>query len=215
MHPHHLQAAHEQIKEESSNKFKTTRKMGSESMSTRYLEELSSEVDELYASYVKHNDSKNIFAFSRTATSLIAVMTLTYLMSGVLEWFWLGSFSFLLNFLFWSCFVLLFAWVYVKYSGEYKEIGEYIDGLADILWRKVSFLKIWDFFIDFFLNVNRFINLYMNVLFNMQSELCLVMQLYKMVRPHQVVQRVQQRLRLRNHNNNLHFLVFWLLFIFI
>lgn len=137
MHPHHLQAAHEQIKEESSNKFKSTRKMGSETLSNRYLDELNKEVDELFASYVKHNDSKNIFAFSRTATSLIAVMILTYLSSGILEWFWLGSFSFLLNFVFWSCFVLLFAWVYVKYSGEYKEIGEYIDGLADILWKKV------------------------------------------------------------------------------
>ena len=138
MHPHHLQAAHEQIKEESLNKFKSTRKMGGESLSVRYLEELIKEIEDLYVSYVKHNDSKNIFAFSRTATSLIAVMFITYLSSGILEWFWLGSFSFLLNFVFWSCFVLLFAWVYVKYSGEYKEIGEYIDSLADILWRKVG-----------------------------------------------------------------------------
>jgi atlastin len=64
MHPHHLQAAHEQIKEESSNKFRSTRKMGGESLSTRYLEELNKEIDDLYISYVKHNDSKNIFALS-------------------------------------------------------------------------------------------------------------------------------------------------------
>ena len=113
-------------------------KIGGESLITRSLEEINKEIDDLYISYVKHNDSKNIFAFSRTATSLIAVMIITYLSSGILEWFWLGSFSFLLNFVFWSCFVLLFAWVYVKYSGEYKEIGEYIDSLADILWRKVN-----------------------------------------------------------------------------
>lgn len=111
--------------------------MGGESLSIKYLEELKSEMDELYETYVKHNDSKNIFAFSRTATSLIAIMIISYIMSGVLEWFWLGSFSFILNFLFWSCFFLLGAWVYVKYSGEYKEIGEYIDGLADLLWRRV------------------------------------------------------------------------------
>ena len=140
MHPHHLQAAHEQIKEESTNKFRSTRKMGSETLSTRFSDELTKEIDDLYASYVKHNDSKNIFAFSRTATSLIAVMILTYLSSGILEWFWLGSLSFLLNFVFWSCFTLLFAWIYVKYSGEYKEIGEYIDSFADILWRKVKVL---------------------------------------------------------------------------
>lgn len=138
MHPHHLQASNEQIKEESLRKFQETRKMGGEALSIRYYNELEKEINELYTSYVKHNDSKNIFAFSRTATSLIAVMTLTYLLSGVLEWFWLGSFSFLLNFIFWSSFLLLFAWVYVKYSGEYKEIGEYIDVLADVLWRKVN-----------------------------------------------------------------------------
>jgi hypothetical protein len=137
LHPHHLQATNTQIKDESIKKFHSVPKMGGESLSTKYFEELIQEMDELYENYVKHNDSKNIFAFSRTATSLIAIMIITYILSGVLEWLWLGSFSFILNFLFWSCFFLLCAWVYVKYSGEYKEIGEYIDGLADILWRKV------------------------------------------------------------------------------
>lgn len=111
--------------------------MGGESLSAKYFDELRREMDELFDSYVKHNDSKNIFAFSRTATSLIAIMILSYVSSGILEWFWLGSFSFILNFVFWSCFGLLVTWIYVKYSGEYKEIGEYIDGLADLLWRKV------------------------------------------------------------------------------
>jgi atlastin len=138
MHPHHLQAANTQIKDESVKKFVQARKMGGDTLSERYHKELETEIDELYVNFVKHNESKNIFAFSRTATSLIAVMVISYILSGVLEWFWLGSFSFLLNFLFWTCFALLGSWVYVKYSGEYKEIGEYIDGFADILWRKVS-----------------------------------------------------------------------------
>lgn len=137
LHPHHLQAANTQIREESLKKFNNVPKMGGESLSVKYFDELRREMDELFESYVKHNDSKNIFAFSRTATSLIAIMIITYVVSGILEWFWLGSFSFILNFVFWSCFVLLCAWIYVKYSGEYKEIGEYIDGLADLLWRRV------------------------------------------------------------------------------
>lgn len=139
MHPHHLQAANVQIKEESLKKFSMVPKMGGESLSQKYFDELQDEMDELFESYVKHNDSKNIFAFSRTATSLIAIMILTYVTSGILEWFWLGSFSFILNFIFWTCFFLLCVWIYVKYSGEYKEVGEYVDGFADILWRKVNF----------------------------------------------------------------------------
>lgn len=142
LHPHHLQAANTQIKDESLKKFNCVPKMGGESLSAKYFEELQREMDELYESYVKHNDSKNIFAFSRTATSLIAIMILSYVISGILEWFWLGSVSFILNFVFWSCFILLSAWIYVKYSGEYKEIGEYIDSLADLLWRRVSFTLI-------------------------------------------------------------------------
>jgi len=137
LHPHHLNAANTQIKDESIKKFHSVPKMGGESLSIKYFDELLAEMDELYDNYVKHNDSKNIFAFSRTATSLIAIMIITYITSGILEWFWLGSFSFIMNFLFWSCFFLLCAWIYVKYSGEYKEIGEYIDGLADVLWRRV------------------------------------------------------------------------------
>ncbi|CAF0968670.1 unnamed protein product [Brachionus calyciflorus] len=117
MHPHHLQATNLQVREESIKKFDSVPKMGGESLSKKYLDELNYEMDELYDNYVKHNDSKNIFAFS--------------------QWFWLGSFSFLFNFIFWTCFFLLGAWIYVKYSGEYKEIGEYIDGLADILWRRI------------------------------------------------------------------------------
>lgn len=138
MHPAHLQTSNTQIKQESLKKFSQIRKMGGESLSSKFLQELETEIDDLYESFRKHNESKNIFAFSRTATSLIAVMIISYLFSGIFEWLWLGSFSFLLNFAFWSCFILLCAWVYVKYSGEYKEIGEYIDGLADVLWRKVS-----------------------------------------------------------------------------
>lgn len=137
MHPHHLNQANLQIKDESLKKFSSARKMGGEALSVKYLQELEEEINELFTSYQKHNESKNIFAFSRTATSLVAVMFITYLTSGILEWFWLGSLSFLLNFFFWSCFVLLGAWVYVKFSGEYAEVGEYIDGLADLLWQRI------------------------------------------------------------------------------
>ena len=136
--PHFLTIANAQIKEKSLGKFRSVPKMGVESLSLKFLNELNEEMDELFESYVRHNDSKNIFAFSHTPTSFIAIMILTYIMSGILEWFMLGAFSFIMNFLFWSCFFLLCAWIYVKYSGEYKEIGEYIDGLADILWRRVN-----------------------------------------------------------------------------
>ncbi len=39
-------------------------KIGGESLITRSLEEINKEIDDLYISFVKHNDSKNIFALS-------------------------------------------------------------------------------------------------------------------------------------------------------
>ena len=152
MHPHHLTVANTQIKEESIKKFRSIPKMGGETLGAKYFDELVREMDELYDNYVKHNDSKNIFAFSRTATSLIAIMIISYIVSGIFEIIWLGSLSFILNFLFWSCFALLCAWIYVKYSGEYKEMGEYIDGLADFLWRKVNSIRWSKFVISNLLN---------------------------------------------------------------
>ncbi len=129
--------------------------MGGEQMSQIYLQELENEIAELYgknnktilisknsfgflANYKKHNDSKNVFAFSRTPTTFISSMVLCYLIAGILDTFWLGGINFIFMFAFWVCFVLLFVWLYTKYSGEYAEIGEYIDYFADVIWNNVS-----------------------------------------------------------------------------
>jgi atlastin len=129
--------------------------MGGEQMSQIYLQELENEIAELYgknnktilisknsfgflANYKKHNDSKNVFAFSRTPTTFISSMVLCYLIAGILDTFWLGGINFIFMFTFWVCFVLLFVWLYTKYSGEYAEIGEYIDYFADVIWNNVS-----------------------------------------------------------------------------
>lgn len=88
--------------------------------------------------YKKHNDSKNVFAFSRTPTTFISTMVICYLIAGILDAVWLGGINFIFMFAFWLCFVLLTVWLYTKYSGEYAEIGEYIDYFADVIWNNVS-----------------------------------------------------------------------------
>ena len=37
-----------------------------------------------------------------------------------------------------SALVLLSTWAYVRYSGEHRELGGYIDKLTDIVWKMVS-----------------------------------------------------------------------------
>ncbi|UJR09608.1 hypothetical protein I4U23_013843 [Adineta vaga] len=134
IHPNQLDVLHQEVRRQSIEKFRCARKMGGEQMSQSFLLELENELAELYANYKKHNDSKNVFAFSRTPTTFISTMVICYLVAGLLDTFWLGGVNFIFMFAFWVCFALLFVWLYTKYSGEYAEMGEYIDHFADVIW---------------------------------------------------------------------------------
>jgi atlastin len=147
MHPAHLKTANEQVKDEAIKKFNSVPKLGGASLSISYFDELLSEIDNLFINYQKHNENKNVFALSRTATSLIAIMITIYILSSFFEFFGLVYISKLLTIIFWSCFTLLSAWLLVKYSGEYTEIGEYIDKFTDDLWNTVClFLFYYKYF---------------------------------------------------------------------
>ena len=87
--------------------------------------------------YKKHNDSKNVFAFSRTPTTFIILMILAYIISGILETLWLGGLNFIFMLIFWMCFILLTAWLTTKYSGQYADVGQHIDHFADMIWTYV------------------------------------------------------------------------------
>lgn len=134
IHPNQLEVLHQETFRQSLDKFRHVRKMGGEEMSQKYQAELEKEIQEHYESLVKHNASKNVFAFSRTPTTFIATMVFCYIFSGILDLFWLGGLTFLFMMVFWVCFVLVFIWLYTKYAGEYVEIGEYIDHIADVIW---------------------------------------------------------------------------------
>ncbi|CAF0751684.1 unnamed protein product, partial [Didymodactylos carnosus] len=134
IHPNQLELLHSEVRRESIEKFRVARKMGGEQLSQSYQQDLENEIAELFLNYKKHNDSKNVFAFSRTPTTFISCMVICYLIAGLLDVMWLGGLNFIFMFAFWVCFVLLTVWLYTKYSGEYSEIGEYIDYFADVVW---------------------------------------------------------------------------------
>jgi atlastin len=157
IHPNQLEVLHQEVRRQSIEKFRCARKMGGEEMSQNYQQELEIEILELYGkkflfffqifekkeflfseNYKKHNDSKNVFAFSRTPTTFIVSMVIFYVIAGILDTLWLGGINFIFMFGFWVCFGLLFVWLYAKYSGTYAEIGEYIDHFADVIWNNVS-----------------------------------------------------------------------------
>lgn len=111
--------------------------MGGEEFSRRYLQQLESEIDELYIQYIKHNDSKNIFHAARTPATLFVVIFITYVIAGVTGFIGLDIIASLCNMIMGLTLITLCTWAYIRYSGEYRELGAVIDQVAAALWDQV------------------------------------------------------------------------------
>ncbi|KAF6721470.1 Atlastin-2 [Oryzias melastigma] len=135
--PADLERCHEEFREHSVHFFRSVKKMGGEEFCQRYQNQLEAELDETYSSFTKHNDGKNIFYAARTPATLFAVMFVTYVLSGVTGFIGLGTIASLANLVMGVALLSLCAWAYVKYSGEFRELGVLIDEVAETLWEQV------------------------------------------------------------------------------
>ncbi|XP_012672500.2 atlastin-2 [Clupea harengus] len=135
--PSDLQRYHEQLKEKSVLQFRAIKKMGGLEFSQRYQEQLEAALDELFANFIKHNDSKNIFYAARTPATLFAVMFVTYIIATITGFIGLSVIAALANLVMGVSLMSLCAWAYVRYSGEYREVAEVIDLTAEALWEQV------------------------------------------------------------------------------
>ncbi|EPY74418.1 atlastin-1 isoform 1 [Camelus ferus] len=140
--PNDLQTKHLELKEESVKLFRGVKKMGGEEFSRRYLQQLESEIDDLYIQYIKHNDSKNIFHAARTPATLFVVIFITYVIAGVTGFIGLDIIASLCNMIMGLTLITLCTWAYIRYSGEYRELGAVIDQVAAALWDQVGRLLI-------------------------------------------------------------------------
>ncbi|RLV98256.1 hypothetical protein DV515_00010958 [Chloebia gouldiae] len=136
--PSDLQAKHAELKEEAVRLFRAVKKMGGEEFSRRYLQQLEAEIDELYIQYIKHNDSKNIFHAARTPATLFVVIFITYVLAGVTGFIGLDIIASLCNMILGLTLITLCTWAYIRYSGEYRELGAVIDQVAAALWDQVG-----------------------------------------------------------------------------
>ncbi|XP_039721090.1 atlastin-1 isoform X2 [Pteropus medius] len=136
--PNDLQTKHLELKEESVKLFRGVKKMGGEEFSRRYLQQLETEIDELYIQYIKHNDSKNIFHAARTPATLFVVIFITYVIAGVTGFIGLDIIASLCNMIMGLTLITLCTWAYIRYSGEYRELGAVIDQVAAALWDQGS-----------------------------------------------------------------------------
>ncbi|KAM9493954.1 atlastin-2-like isoform 2-T2 [Clarias gariepinus] len=135
--PADLERSHKELKQSSIRQFRTIKKMGGEEFCQRYQEQLEAELDEAYTSYVKYNDGKNIFYAARTPATLFALMFAMYVVSLVTGFVGVNSVAMLCNLVMGVALVSLCTWAYVKYSGEFREVGSVIDQVAETLWEQV------------------------------------------------------------------------------
>lgn len=112
--------------------------MGGEEFCQRYQSQLESELDEAFSNFSKHNEGKNIFYAARTPATLFAVMFVTYVVSGVTGFIGLSTLAALANLIMGVALLSLCTWAYVKYSGEFREVGTMIDVVAETLWEQVG-----------------------------------------------------------------------------
>uniref|UniRef100_A0A3Q2XBR5 Atlastin GTPase 2 n=1 Tax=Hippocampus comes TaxID=109280 RepID=A0A3Q2XBR5_HIPCM len=137
MAPADLERRHDEFREHSVRYFRSVKKMGGAEFCQRYQSRLEAELDRAFGNFCKHNDGKNIFYAARTPATLFAVMFAAYVASGVTGFVGLSALAALANLLMGLALLALCAWAYVKYSGEFREVGAVIDLAAETLWEQV------------------------------------------------------------------------------
>ncbi|KAM4603443.1 atlastin-2 isoform 2-T2 [Polymixia lowei] len=141
--PVELERGHAEMRLASVKLFRSIKKMGGEEFCRRYQEQLEAELDEAYINFTKHNDGKNIFYAARTPTTLCALIFVMYVVSLVTGFVGISSVATLCNLVMGVALATLCTWAYVKYSGEFRELGGVIDQVAETLWEQV-FSKLFE-----------------------------------------------------------------------
>uniref|UniRef100_A0A4W5NPA0 Atlastin GTPase 2 n=1 Tax=Hucho hucho TaxID=62062 RepID=A0A4W5NPA0_9TELE len=152
--PADLERCHEEFKECSVRQFRSVKKMGGEDFCKKYQEQLEGELDEAYSNFHKHNEGKNIFYAARTPATLFVVMFTTYIVSGLTGFIGMNTIAVLANLVMGVALMALCMWAYVKYSGEFRDVGTIIDLLAETLWEQVGAdMSVWiiGVFIDYYI----------------------------------------------------------------
>ncbi|OWK17492.1 ATL3 [Cervus elaphus hippelaphus] len=137
--PDILEEKHCEFKQLALDHFKKTKKMGGKDFSLRYQQELEEEIKELYENFCKHNSSKNVFSTFRTPAVLFTGIVALYIASGLTGFIGLEVVAQLFNCMVGLLLIALLTWGYIRYSGQYRELGGAIDsGAAYVLEQATS-----------------------------------------------------------------------------
>jgi atlastin len=130
---------HQRIKARAIDVFKHMPKMGGEEYSEGYELKLENELEELYEKYKSQNESKNIFKAAKTPAVLMTLALVMYIAGTLFHFLGLALPSFACTLIVMCSFASLMAWAYARYTGEARQFGIYVDGIAELLWK--NFMK--------------------------------------------------------------------------
>ncbi|KAG5894628.1 hypothetical protein JTB14_026159 [Gonioctena quinquepunctata] len=129
-----IETEHSRVRDKAILQFNSKKKMGGDEFSKTYKEQLEKDIEETFVQFKAHNESKNIFKSARTPAVFFALAVLFYVTSGIFGFIGLYSLANICNMGMAVAFITLGTWAYVRYSGEMREIGSYIDETATFIW---------------------------------------------------------------------------------
>uniref|UniRef100_A0A672Q5R4 Atlastin-3-like n=1 Tax=Sinocyclocheilus grahami TaxID=75366 RepID=A0A672Q5R4_SINGR len=136
--PDSLEEKHRFILQEALHLFSSTKKMGGRDFCYRYQEQLEAELKELWESFSKHNESKNVFSAFRTPAVLFVLVCLLYVLSGILFFIGLETISFACDCVVGLAMIAMLTWAFIRYSGQYREVGTAIDQAAGVILEQAT-----------------------------------------------------------------------------
>lgn len=136
--PEVLEDKHRFFLQESLHVFSSTKKMGGKEFCDRYQRQLEAEILDLWKSFTKHNQSKNIFSAFRTPAVLFVLVCVLYVLSGLLLFIGLGTIAFACDCVLGLAMIAMLIWAFIRYSGQYRGVGGAIDQAAVVLLEQAT-----------------------------------------------------------------------------
>ncbi|KAI6202194.1 Guanylate-binding protein [Aphelenchoides besseyi] len=132
-----LEREHICCRNEAIRNFKNTKKLGGPALALQFLEKLEEDITESYESFVKVNNSKNLFKSMRTPAVLVCFIVVNYVCQEFLQLFGLDAITSIFSLMLTLLIIAIGTWTYSTYSGyngapkEDKMVIQYAEVAAD------------------------------------------------------------------------------------
>nr|XP_012144988.1 PREDICTED: atlastin isoform X2 [Megachile rotundata] len=135
----YLETEHQRCVDKAINMFQNKRKMGGDEFSQMYMRRLRKDMETAFDQFKSQNESKNVFKSARSAAVYFIIVIVAYLSSALFAFTGLYTMANICGCVVWICIVTLIVWAYIRYSGNYGQMGGLIDDVANIIWN--NFMK--------------------------------------------------------------------------